>query len=78
MGLSGKRSVFLSTNNVHSLQNENWVKINYFIILLVGILSIMCRTSSSTQDAVDIEMQCDMLFILSTLCEGDMHRKVIM
>lgn len=27
-------------------------------------------------DAEQVEMQCDMLFILSALCEGDMHRKV--
>jgi len=26
-------------------------------------------------DAVDIEMQCDILYILSTLCENDLHRK---
>ena len=25
---------------------------------------------------IDVEMQCDMLFIVSSLCEGDNHRKV--
>ena len=28
------------------------------------------------ENAVDIEMQGDMLIILSTLCENDVHRKV--
>lgn len=32
--------------------------------------------SKDSDDAIDIEMQSDMLFILSCLCEGDMHRKV--
>ena len=27
-------------------------------------------------DMVDVEMQTDMLFILSSLCEADVHRKV--
>ena len=36
----------------------------------------MCKTSQEKQNDVDIEMQCDMLFILSALCDGDMHRKV--
>ena len=39
-----------------------------------GIMKTMCYTD--TDDAVDIEMQCDMLIILSLLCDGDMHRKV--
>lgn len=29
------------------------------------------------EDEVAIEMQSDMLFILSCICEGDMHKKVI-
>ena len=28
------------------------------------------------EDAVDVEMQHDMLLILSSLCEMDVHRKV--
>ena len=43
---------------------------------LVSIL-LNASTSRDENDAVDIEMQCDMLFILSTLCEADAHRKVI-
>ncbi|VDI03562.1 Hypothetical predicted protein [Mytilus galloprovincialis] len=34
--------------------------------------------SKDSDDAIDIEMQSDMLFILSCLCEGDMHRKELL
>lgn len=32
--------------------------------------------SGEADDVVDIEMQADMLLILSCMCDGDMHRKV--
>ena len=32
--------------------------------------------SNTEDDAVDIEMQSDMMLILSGLCDADMHRKV--
>ena len=41
---------------------------------LVAIL-LSCSSSIESNDAVDIEIQCDMLFILSFLCEDNMHRK---
>ncbi|XP_072179845.1 cilia- and flagella-associated protein 69-like [Diadema setosum] len=41
---------------------------------LLDILLSATR-SSIEDDAIDVEMQCDMLFILSVLCEGNMHRK---
>ncbi|XP_074659218.1 cilia- and flagella-associated protein 69-like isoform X2 [Tubulanus polymorphus] len=41
---------------------------------ITGILSNVCK-SDEDDDAIDVEMQCDMLFILSNLCEGDMHRR---
>jgi hypothetical protein len=41
-----------------------------------GIL-LNASTSTDDNDLIDIEMQCDMLFIVSTLCEGDPHRKVM-
>ncbi|XP_066936490.1 cilia- and flagella-associated protein 69-like isoform X1 [Clytia hemisphaerica] len=41
---------------------------------LVAILSA-CSSSTDINDAVDIELQCDMLFILAILCESDIHRK---
>ncbi|XP_072017652.1 cilia- and flagella-associated protein 69-like isoform X2 [Amphiura filiformis] len=31
--------------------------------------------SESNDDFIDVEMQCDMLFIMSVICEKDMHRK---
>lgn len=37
----------------------------------------MC-SNTDKDDVVNIEMQCDMLFILSALCDGDVHRKVRM
>ncbi|XP_071947275.1 cilia- and flagella-associated protein 69-like isoform X2 [Antedon mediterranea] len=41
------------------------------------LLDILSSASKSTfpDDEVDVEMQCDMLFILSALCEGELHRK---
>jgi len=32
-------------------------------------------TSNTDDDAIDVEMQSDMMLILSCLCDGDMHRK---
>ena len=34
------------------------------------------RRRKQEEHVVDVEMQCDMLFILSALCENDVHRKV--
>ena len=42
-----------------------------------GIL-LNASTSPDENDSIDIEMQCDMLFIVSSLCDGDTHRKVIL
>ncbi|XP_029179463.2 cilia- and flagella-associated protein 69-like [Acropora millepora] len=41
---------------------------------IVGILQ-NASTSTDENDRIDIEMQCDMLFIVSSLCDGDTHRK---
>ena len=43
--------------------------------MLTGILW-NASTSHDENDIIDIEMQCDMLLIVSCLCEGDLHRKV--
>lgn len=45
------------------------------MLYLVGIL-LNASTSTDENDAIDIEMQCDMLFTVASLCEGDTHRKV--
>jgi len=42
---------------------------------LVGIL-LNASTSTDENDLIDVEMQCDMLFIVASLCEGDTHKKV--
>lgn len=41
---------------------------------LTGILKGQ-DPNPATEEAIDVEMQCDMLFILSVLTDGDMHRK---
>jgi hypothetical protein len=34
------------------------------------------RRDAQSEDFLDIEMQYDVLFILSILCDNDIHRKV--
>ena len=41
-----------------------------------GVLNIAFVKTAEEYDAVEIEMQSDILFVLSCLCDGDMHRKV--
>jgi len=36
------------------------------------------RKDYRTDDAIDIEMQCDILVILSIICQFDVHRKVFL
>ncbi|KAH9499307.1 Cilia- and flagella-associated protein 69 [Bulinus truncatus] len=42
---------------------------------LIGVLNTAFTQRSDQNDNIEIEMQSDILFILSCLCEGDMHRK---
>ncbi|WAQ94009.1 CFA69-like protein [Mya arenaria] len=44
--------------------------INQLITILTNAI-----TSNTDDDAIDVEMQADMMLILSCLCDGDMHRK---
>ena len=50
------------------------------IIILLGVqitgILLNASTSPDENDAIDVEMQCDMLFLVASLCEGDTHRKV--
>ena len=50
----------------------------YFNLMCKYFVGILLNASTSTDenDAIDVEMQCDMLFIVASLCEGDTHRKV--
>ncbi|XP_070566690.1 cilia- and flagella-associated protein 69-like [Ptychodera flava] len=41
---------------------------------IINILNNACQ-SPYEDDAIDLEIQCDMLFMVSALCEGDLHRK---
>ena len=45
------------------------------IFLYTGILH-NASTSTDENDSIDIEIQCDMLFILACLGDSDLHRKV--
>ena len=47
------------------------------ILLQIAGILLNASTSPDENDAIDIEMQCDMLFLVASLCEGDTHRKVI-
>lgn len=42
---------------------------------LLGVLSTAFTRTTEEYDLVEIEMQADILFILSCLCDGDVHRK---
>lgn len=42
---------------------------------LIGVLNTAFIKMSEEYDTVEIEMQADILFILSCLCDSDMHRK---
>lgn len=44
------------------------------IAQLIAILD-SCSHSTDSNDAVDIELQCDMMLILASLCDEDVHRK---
>lgn len=49
---------------------------NLIVILFIPAAILTNAITSNTEDdAIDVEMQSDMLLILSCLCDGDMHRK---
>lgn len=52
-----------------------FVLTNPCLSICVGIL-LNASTSPDENDSIDVELQCDMLFIVSSLCEVDTHRKV--
>ncbi|KAH3715889.1 cilia- and flagella-associated protein 69-like [Dreissena polymorpha] len=64
------RSV-VSTGDELALQDlADQGAINQIITILTNAV-----TSNTEDDAIDVEMQADMMMILSCLCDGDMHRK---
>ncbi|XP_044149807.1 cilia- and flagella-associated protein 69 [Bufo gargarizans] len=42
---------------------------------LLGILKKAMASAAANDDALLLEIQCDLLFILSSVCESDVHRK---
>lgn len=42
---------------------------------LIGVLNTAFTQKTDENDSVEIEMQSDILFVLSCLCDSDMHRK---
>ena len=49
---------------------------SWFFVCFAAILTKIIAHRKQIESVVDIEMQCDMLFILSAICENDVHRKV--
>ena len=49
----------------------------FFFLHATGIL-LNASKSPDENDSIDIGMQCDMLFIVSSLCDGDTYGKVIL
>lgn len=48
----------------------------YKIYSFIDILKYAVNKSKEKEDAIVLEIQADILFILSALCENDLHRKV--
>lgn len=62
----------VSTNNEQALQDLTDQG-------ALGILAVILKKYSSNEkqnDQIDIEIQCDILFIITCICENDSHRKV--
>ena len=67
------RSV-VSTNNEQAIQD---LTDQGALALLIGILKRLLQhdEAKKSNDQLDVEIQSDMLFILSCICENDLHRK---
>lgn len=48
----------------------------YKIYSFIDILKYAANKSKEKENAILLEIQSDILFILSALCENDLHRKV--
>ena len=71
-------TVYVTTLVYATLRSIDFLFVFIFFNLfcLAAILSKIIAHRKQLETAVDIEMQCDMLFILSAICENDVHRKV--
>ena len=55
----------------------NYVVLGMLCIIHVGVLKMLLeQSSSSVNSQVLLEMQSDILLIISCICELDVHRKV--
>lgn len=48
----------------------------YKIYSFIDVLKYAAHKSKEKEDAILLEIQADILFLLSALCENDLHRKV--
>lgn len=48
----------------------------YKIYSFIDILKYAANKSKEKEDAILLEIEADILFVLSALCENDLHRKV--
>lgn len=48
----------------------------YKLYSFIDILKYAANKSKEKEDAILLEIQADILFLLSALCENDLHRKV--
>lgn len=64
------RSVVTTSDEIVIQDLADQGAINQIITILSNAIQ-----SQSDDDSIDVEMQSDMLLILSSLCDGDMHRK---
>ncbi len=46
------------------------------INIIIKILKRYPDEENTSTDQIDVEVQSDLLFILSCLCDNDLHRKV--
>ena len=65
----------VSTNNEQAIQDLTDQGV---LALLINILKRLLEHEEEikSNDQLDVEIQSDMLFILSCICESDLHRKV--
>ncbi len=63
----------VSTSNEQAIQD---LTDQGALTILSNIVKLYSYTNEAN-DHIDVEIQCDILFILTCICENDLHRKVI-
>lgn len=62
--------------SITGINKDDFLFILYFFLWVIGYLRRMTQQKTIHMDYVDLDIICDGLFILSCLCELDVHRKV--